>query len=223
MFLSASFFFFFPPCLFWLLCLCMFLLYRLTCLSATASLPALLLDWEFHKTLLTRNCSRDCPVNPSHSRPSCHCSLGGSNRCSLAGKQPEEKQSALKEKRWEQRGEQEKGETAPFLSAGLDEPSQCHSERALGCSGCKGIVQPLWISALLYFLREESLINRSFSSEWICFVTFCLSQLCLEQPLGQWILPEVHLHSLLCSPGLGLQTLTAEQQRIPGWSGLEGP
>lgn len=42
----------------------------------------------------------------------------------------------------------------------------------------------LWIRALICFLREESLINRRFCSEWICFVKFCLSQLCIEPVLS---------------------------------------
>lgn len=42
-----------------------------------------------------------------------------------------------------------------------------------------GTLYSLGISGLIYFLREESLTNRRFSSKWICFVKFCLSKLCL--------------------------------------------
>lgn len=68
---------------------------------------------------------------------------------------------------------------------GRDSPSSesrallTQTETGFGCPVCKCIVQSLWISALIYFLREESLINRRFSSKWICFVKFCLSELCL--------------------------------------------
>lgn len=179
---------------------------------------------SFIKPLLTRNCSRDCPVWSLPLQAKLPLLIGGEATDAAWQENSLRKSSHLWRRNAGNRGESRKRERQPhFWVQGCMNTASCHSETALGCSGCKGIVQPLWIRALLYFLREESLINRSFSSEWICFVKFCLSQLCLEQPLGQWVLPEVHLHSLLCSQVCGLQTLTAEQQRIPGWSGMEGP